>query len=156
MANFYRQGFLFSFCYRTDESEWQHIYNLPAFYDKDIQEDQEVSGFLFRRVIYTEDKKNSANIVYYEEKLDEKTRVIVYKDEDENNSKRKRITSVFLALERTGIRWRTMKNILRGGVYISCRRQLRIPLLTYSVITKAAGPRNLQQLPEKWCRFQQS
>ena len=39
--------------------------------------------------IYTEDKKNSANIVYYEEKLDEKTRVIVYKDEDENNSKRK-------------------------------------------------------------------
>ena len=39
--------------------------------------------------IYTEDKKNSASIVYYEEKLDEKTPIIVYKDEDENNSKRK-------------------------------------------------------------------
>ena len=39
--------------------------------------------------IYKSGKKNSARIVYYEEKLDEKTRIIVYKDEDENNSKRK-------------------------------------------------------------------
>lgn len=39
--------------------------------------------------IYKFGKKNCARIVYYEEKLDEKTRIIVYKDEDENNSKRK-------------------------------------------------------------------
>ena len=39
--------------------------------------------------IYKSGKKNSARIVYYEKKLDEKTRIIVYKDEDENNSKRK-------------------------------------------------------------------
>ena len=39
--------------------------------------------------IYKSGKKNSARIVYYEEKIDEKTRIIVYKDEDENNSKRK-------------------------------------------------------------------
>ena len=39
--------------------------------------------------IYKFGKKNCARIVYYEEELDEKTRIIVYKDEDENNSKRK-------------------------------------------------------------------
>ena len=39
--------------------------------------------------IYKSGKKNSARIVYYEEKIDEKTRIIVYKDEDENNSRRK-------------------------------------------------------------------
>ena len=39
--------------------------------------------------IYKSGKKNCARIVYYEERLDEKTRIIVYKDVDENNSKRK-------------------------------------------------------------------
>lgn len=39
--------------------------------------------------VYKSGKKDSARIVYYEEQLDEKTRIIVYKDEDENNSKRK-------------------------------------------------------------------
>lgn len=39
--------------------------------------------------VYKFGKRDSARIVYYEERLDEKTRIIVYKDEDENNSKRK-------------------------------------------------------------------
>ena len=39
--------------------------------------------------VYKSGKKDCARIVYYEEQLDEKTRIIVYKDEDENNSKRK-------------------------------------------------------------------
>ena len=39
--------------------------------------------------IYKSGKKDSARIVYYEETIDETTRIIVFKDEDENNSKRK-------------------------------------------------------------------
>ena len=39
--------------------------------------------------VYKSSKKETARIVYYEEPLDEKTRIIVYKDMDENNSKRK-------------------------------------------------------------------
>lgn len=39
--------------------------------------------------VYRSGRKDTARIIYYEEFLDEKTRVIVYKDIDENNSKRK-------------------------------------------------------------------
>lgn len=39
--------------------------------------------------VYRSGRKDTACIIYYEEFLDEKTRVIVYKDIDENNSKRK-------------------------------------------------------------------
>ena len=39
--------------------------------------------------VYKSGKKDCARIIYYEERIDEKTRIIVYKDEDENNSKRK-------------------------------------------------------------------
>lgn len=39
--------------------------------------------------VYRSGRKDSARIIYYEETLDEKIRIIVYKDVDENNSKRK-------------------------------------------------------------------
>ena len=39
--------------------------------------------------VYKANKRDCARIVYYEEQIDDKTRIIVYKDEDENNSKRK-------------------------------------------------------------------
>lgn len=39
--------------------------------------------------VYKSGKKDSARIVYYEEQIDDKTRIIVFKDMDENNSKRK-------------------------------------------------------------------
>lgn len=39
--------------------------------------------------VHRSGRKDTARIIYYEEFLDEKTRVIVYKDIDENNSKRK-------------------------------------------------------------------
>lgn len=39
--------------------------------------------------VYKSGKKDCARIIYYEEKLDDTTRIIVFKDEDENNSKRK-------------------------------------------------------------------
>ena len=39
--------------------------------------------------VYKSGKKDCARIVYYEESIDDSTRIIVFKDEDENNSKRK-------------------------------------------------------------------
>lgn len=39
--------------------------------------------------VYKTGKRDCSRIVYYEERIDDKTRIIVYKDEDENNSKRK-------------------------------------------------------------------
>ena len=39
--------------------------------------------------VYKAGAKNTARIVYYEEKIDEKTRITIFKDIDENNSKRK-------------------------------------------------------------------
>ena len=39
--------------------------------------------------IYKAGNKDCARIIYYEEKINDTTRIIVYKDEDENNSKRK-------------------------------------------------------------------
>ena len=39
--------------------------------------------------VYKSGKRDTARIVYYEEQIDENVRIIVYKDEDENNSKRK-------------------------------------------------------------------
>ena len=39
--------------------------------------------------VYRAERKDSARVIYYEERLDKKTRIIVYKDVDENNSRRK-------------------------------------------------------------------
>ena len=39
--------------------------------------------------VYKDNTKNSARVIYHEEKLDDNTRIIIYKDLDENNSKRK-------------------------------------------------------------------
>ena len=39
--------------------------------------------------VYQAGKKETARIIYYEEQIDDNTRIIVYKDVDENNSKRK-------------------------------------------------------------------
>ena len=39
--------------------------------------------------IYRASKKETARVIYYEEALDENRRMIIYKDVDENNSKRK-------------------------------------------------------------------
>lgn len=39
--------------------------------------------------VYKSGNKDCARIIYYEEKIDDTTRIIVFKDEDENNSKRK-------------------------------------------------------------------
>lgn len=39
--------------------------------------------------VHRSGKKGCARIMYYEERIDEKTRIIVFKDVDENNSKRK-------------------------------------------------------------------
>jgi len=51
--------------------------------------------------VYKSGKKDSARIVYYEEKISDTKRVIFFKDMDENNSKRKSYRSL-MALEEPG------------------------------------------------------
>ena len=51
--------------------------------------------------IYQANSKDTARIIYYEEQIDEKTRVTVFKDVDENNSKRKNYQRI-IALEEAG------------------------------------------------------
>ena len=55
-------------------------------YVKQIKQDLRYTSGEF---VYKSGKKNSARIVYFEKQIDSKTRVIVFKDMDENNSKRK-------------------------------------------------------------------
>ena len=50
---------------------------------------KETLSYTSGEFVYKSGKKNCARIVYYEEKIDDNVRIIVYRDEDENNSKRK-------------------------------------------------------------------
>ena len=53
---------------------------------KSVKENLEYDGGEF---VYRAGKKDSARVIYHEEQLDETTRLIVFKDVDENNSTRK-------------------------------------------------------------------
>ena len=57
--------------------------------NKNLKRIRESLQYSSGEFVYKSGRKDSARIVYYEESIDEKTRIIVYKDEDENNSKRK-------------------------------------------------------------------
>ena len=65
-----------------------YIIPLPSN-DKNFKRIKENLAYTSGEFVYKSGKKDCARIVYYEEWIDEKTRIIVYKDEDENNSKRK-------------------------------------------------------------------
>lgn len=59
--------------------------------DKNFKRIRETLQYTSGEFVYRTGRKVSARIIYYEEQIDEesKTRIIVYKDVDENNSKRK-------------------------------------------------------------------
>lgn len=59
--------------------------------NKDFRRIKKSLQYTSGEFVYKAGRKDSARILYYEEKVDEKTntRIIVYKDVDENNSKRK-------------------------------------------------------------------
>lgn len=57
--------------------------------NKDFKRIKKTLAYTSGEFVYKSGKKDSARIVYYEEKLNDTTRIIVFKDEDENNSKRK-------------------------------------------------------------------
>lgn len=67
--------------------------------------------------VYKSGKKDCARIVYYEEKIDEKTRIIVFKDEDENNSKRKSYKQLMEAGENNYTQEKYEKYCEWWGVY---------------------------------------
>ena len=56
---------------------------------KDFKRIKKTLAYQSGEFIHAAGKKNCARVVYYEEFLDRTTRIIFYKDEDENNAKRK-------------------------------------------------------------------
>lgn len=65
-----------------------YIIPLPSN-NKNFNRIKETLQYTSGEFVYQSGKKNCARVVYYEEQTGEKTRVIFFKDVDENNSKRK-------------------------------------------------------------------
>lgn len=65
-----------------------YIIPLPSS-NANLKRIKETLEYASGEFIYQSGKKSSARVVYHEEYINEATRIIVYKDEDENNSKRK-------------------------------------------------------------------
>lgn len=65
-----------------------YILALPST-SRDFKRIKKTLSFSSGEFIYRGDRKDSARIIYYEEEIDDAKRVLVFKDEDENNSKRK-------------------------------------------------------------------
>ena len=65
-----------------------YIIPLPTS-DKNLKRIRETLQYTSGEFVYQSGRKDSARIIYYEEQIDEMTRILVYKDVDENNSKRK-------------------------------------------------------------------
>lgn len=57
--------------------------------NKNYKRIKETLAYTTGEFVYKSGERDCARIVYYEEQIDEATRIIVYKDVDENNSKRK-------------------------------------------------------------------
>ena len=71
-------------------SENGNCYIIPlASNNSELNRIKQTLQYTSGEFVYKSGRKDSARIIYYEEHLDEKTRIIVYKDVDENNSKRK-------------------------------------------------------------------
>ena len=71
-------------------SENRNCYIIPVpSNNKHFRRIKKTLAYTSGEFVYKSGKKDCARIVYYEEQIDENTRIIVYKDEDENNSKRK-------------------------------------------------------------------
>ena len=71
-------------------SENGNCYIIPlANSNKNVKRIKKSLQYTSGEFIYKPDRKTSARVVYYEERLDDSTRIIVFKDMDENNSKRK-------------------------------------------------------------------
>lgn len=67
-----------------------NCYIIPlASNNKDLKRIRETLKYDSGEFVYKSGRKNTARIIYHEEWIDAKTRVIAYKDIDENNSKRK-------------------------------------------------------------------
>lgn len=71
-------------------SENNNCYIIPVpSNNKDFKRIKASLAYTSGEFVYKSGKRDCARIVFYEERLNEKTRIIVYKDVDENNSKRK-------------------------------------------------------------------
>ena len=67
-----------------------NCYIIPlAVSNKNVKRIKKTLQYTSGEFVYKSGRKDTARIIYYEEQIDNDTRIIVYKDVDENNSKRK-------------------------------------------------------------------
>ena len=67
-----------------------NCYIIPlAVSNKNVKRIKETLQYTSGGFVYKSGRKESDRVIYYDEQIDEATRIIVYKDVDENNSKRK-------------------------------------------------------------------
>ena len=57
--------------------------------NKNFKRIKEHLAYTSGEFVFKSGSRDCSRIIYYEERLDDTTRIIVFKDEDENNSKRK-------------------------------------------------------------------
>ena len=71
-------------------SENGNCYIIPlAVSNKNVKRIKKNMQYTSGEFVYKSGRKDTARVIYYEENIDETTRIIDYKDVDENNSKRK-------------------------------------------------------------------
>ena len=79
-----------------------NCYIIPlAVSNKNVKRIKETLQYTSGEFVYKSGRKDTARIIYYEEQIDDATRIIVYKDVDENNSKRKSYQQLIYFLQTT-------------------------------------------------------
>lgn len=94
----------------------RYIVPVPAN-DKNFKRIKKTLAYTSGEFVYKSGKKDCARVVYYEEQIDKTTRILVFKDEDENNSKRKSYKQLMDAGENNYTQERYDKYCEWWGVY---------------------------------------
>ncbi|MCD8206296.1 MAG: transposase [Clostridia bacterium] len=101
---------------KMSENGNSYIIPLPNN-DKNLQRVKETLAYSTGEFVYKSDSKDSARVVYYEEHIDEKTRLIVFRDENENNSSRKEYRRLMELKEESYTQERYDNECIWWGVY---------------------------------------
>ena len=147
------RGF-FSEAVLTMMSENGNCYIIPLMSsNKDVKRIKKTLHYTSGEFVYKSGKKDSARIIYYEESIDEKTRIIVFKDPKTRvtiirvlgktltrTTQSARVTNNIWMLAKTTIPKKTTTNTVTVGVSISSKLRLWILHQSFILITRGAGP----------------
>ena len=116
-----------------------NCYIIPlAVSNKNVKRIKKTLQYTSGEFVYKSGRKDTARIIYYEEQIDEATRIIVYKDVDENNSKRKSYQQL-MDMGENNYTQENYDKYCNWWVFISCRLPPKIRLRPSTPTIKAAG-----------------